>query len=234
MQHNPGTSVQPESHSLLPAISGDTVSADPPRTTSVSFADCQPPRPSSEAHLIGDITATPHIETHADPPPPAKPPPSHPAADSADNPTGSIIDNILRSQAHPKSPSTPFEFPFYTPSALRATTFNIPDNTTGIFTPSACVNRVVVKPCVFGIKDDSCSSVQVKEWSLMDAGANICLTGDLGILADAVDIHPLPITVALNSNGSSVDDCCTKRGYIPLALSEGTITGNSITIPLMP
>ena len=57
----------------------------------------------------------------------------------------------------------------------------------------------------------------------MDAGANICLTGDLGILADAVDIHPLPITVALNGNGSLVDDCCTKRGYIPLALSNGTI-----------
>jgi len=57
----------------------------------------------------------------------------------------------------------------------------------------------------------------------MDAGANICLTGDLGILADAVDIPPLPITVALNGNCSSVDDCCTMRGYIPLALLDNTI-----------
>jgi hypothetical protein len=57
----------------------------------------------------------------------------------------------------------------------------------------------------------------------MDAGANICLTGDLDILADAVDIPPLPIMVALNGSGSLVDDCCTKRGYIPLALSDGTI-----------
>jgi hypothetical protein len=57
----------------------------------------------------------------------------------------------------------------------------------------------------------------------MDAGANICLTGDLEILADVVDITPLPITVALNGNGSSVDDCCTKQGFIPLALSDGTI-----------
>ena len=57
----------------------------------------------------------------------------------------------------------------------------------------------------------------------MDAGANICLTGDLEILADVVDIPPLPITVALNGNGSSVDDCCTKRSFIPLALSDGTI-----------
>ena len=44
----------------------------------------------------------------------------------------------------------------------------------------------------------------------MDAGANICLTGDLEILADVVDIPLLPITVALNGNGASVDDCCTK------------------------
>jgi hypothetical protein len=57
----------------------------------------------------------------------------------------------------------------------------------------------------------------------MDAGVNICLTGDLSILADAVDIPPLPITVALDGNGSSLDDCCTKKGYIPLTLSDGTI-----------
>jgi hypothetical protein len=29
--------------------------------------------------------------------------------------------------------------------------------------------------------------------------------------------------VALNGNGSSLDDCCTKKGYIPLTLSYGTI-----------
>jgi hypothetical protein len=40
----------------------------------------------------------------------------------------------------------------------------------------------------------------------MDAGANICMTGDLSILADVVDIPPLPITVALNRNSTSLDD----------------------------
>jgi hypothetical protein len=84
-------------------------------------------------------------------------------------------------------------------------------------------NAVVITPRVFGIKDDCHSLVQVNDWSLMDAGANICLTDDLGILADAVNIPPLPITVALNGSGSSVDYCCTKRGYIPLDLSDGTI-----------
>ena len=71
MQHNPGASVQePKSYSLQPTISGDTVPADPPRTPPVSFADCQPPGNSSEANLNGDITATPLIEDHIDPPPP--------------------------------------------------------------------------------------------------------------------------------------------------------------------
>jgi hypothetical protein len=57
----------------------------------------------------------------------------------------------------------------------------------------------------------------------MDAGANICLTGDLTILADAVDIPPLPITVTLHGDTSTVDDCCTTKGYIPLTLSDGAI-----------
>ena len=166
---------------------------------------------------------TPIINDHVDPPPPAEPPPSDPAEASNDTPLGSIIDIILKSQARPKSPNTPFEFPFYTPLTLRAMTSNLPDTTTTIFPPSASAIRVVVTPQVFGIKDDRRSSVQIKEWSLMDVGVNICLTGDLGILADAVDIPPLLITVALNGNGSSVDDCCTKRGFIPLALSDGTI-----------
>ena len=90
-------------------------------------------------------------------------------------------------------------------------------------TPSASVIRMIVNPRVFGIKGDCRASVQIKDWSLMDAGANICLTGDLTILANAVDISPLPITVALNGNKPTVDDCCTMKGYIPLTLSDGAI-----------
>jgi len=144
MQHNPGASVQRESYSLHPTFSGETVPAAPPRTPSVSFADCQPPSPSSETNLIGDITVTPIIDDHVDPPPPAEPPPSDPAGDSCDTPLGSIIDNILKKPARSKSPNTPFEFPFYTPSTLRATTSDLPDTTTSIFPPSASVIRVVM------------------------------------------------------------------------------------------
>ena len=57
----------------------------------------------------------------------------------------------------------------------------------------------------------------------MDVGANIRLTGDPTILADATNIPPLPITVALNGNMPTVDDCCTMKGYISLTLSDGSI-----------
>jgi hypothetical protein len=57
----------------------------------------------------------------------------------------------------------------------------------------------------------------------MDTGANICLTGYLDILANAIDIPPLAITVALHGDNTSFNDCCTKVGYIPLALTDRTM-----------
>jgi hypothetical protein len=84
---------------------------------------------------------------------------------------------------------------------------------------------VVAWPRVFGIKQDSRSMVMLKsDWTLMDAGANIFLTGDISLLADAVTISLLPITVALHGDGpSSFDDCCTQMGYLPLTLTDGSI-----------
>jgi hypothetical protein len=123
----------------------------------------------------------------------------------------------------PCSPTTPFEFPFYTPSTLRTLSSNSILQHKDTITPSASVIQMIVNPRVFGIKGDCRASVQIKDWSLMDAGANICLTGDLTILADAVNISPLPITVPLNGNKPTVDDCCTMKGYIPLTLSDGAI-----------
>ncbi len=86
------------------------------------------------------------------------------------------------------------------------------------------VTRIVGSPRVFGLKQDSSSYVQVRRTStsLMDAGANICLTGDLNLLVDVVEIPPLPISVAVQGASPSLDDCCTKRGYLPLQLSDGS------------
>jgi hypothetical protein len=56
----------------------------------------------------------------------------------------------------------------------------------------------------------------------MDAGANICLTGDLNLLVNVVDIPPLPISVAVQGASLSLNNCFTKRGYLPLQLSNGS------------
>ena len=65
-----------------------------------------------------------------------------------------------------------------------------------------------------------------KEWDsplLMDGGANICLTGVLDLLIEVVLITPLPISVATKTEDISLDDCCTKRGQLPLTLANGSV-----------
>ena len=39
----------------------------------------------------------------------------------------------------------------------------------------------------------------------------------------SVDIPPMLISVATSDNTPSIDDCCTKRGYIPLSLTDGSL-----------
>jgi hypothetical protein len=57
--------------------------------------------------------------------------------------------------------------------------------------------------------------------SLIDGGANICITGLLDLLVKVVSIPPLPISVATKKGGISLDDCCTKRDILPLTLVDG-------------
>ncbi len=52
--------------------------------------------------------------------------------------------------------------------------------------------------------------------SMVDGGANICLTGTLSLLVDTISIPPKPISVAVEGAGASIADCCTKRGLLPL------------------
>jgi hypothetical protein len=58
--------------------------------------------------------------------------------------------------------------------------------------------------------------------TLIDGGSNICVTGDLNTLLDVTNITPNDISVALDGVPSSVDDKITKRGLLPLTLSDGT------------
>ena len=57
----------------------------------------------------------------------------------------------------------------------------------------------------------------------MDSGANICLTGVLDLLVDVVTTTPLPISVATKTGDISMDDCCTKKGLIPLTLADRSV-----------
>jgi hypothetical protein len=191
--------------------------ASPTCVPSISFVDC-----TSTVTCLTITLASGPESTHPDPPPPAEPPPT-PTNFAFDQPRGSLIDHIVSGQPRPWSPTTPFEFPFYTPPAFTSVSAVEEQHTTTL--PSDSVMQVVARPRVFGIKNDSCSTVTLKsDWTLMDAGANICLTGDIALLADAVSIPPLPITVALHGNGSSsFNACCMQMGYLLLTLTDGFI-----------
>jgi hypothetical protein len=58
--------------------------------------------------------------------------------------------------------------------------------------------------------------------SLVDGGANICVTGDIALLSDVISTPPLPILVALHGK-STMDDCCTARGRLPIQLDDGSV-----------
>jgi len=161
---------------------------------------------------------------HADVLPPAEPPPTETLV-------GSLMDHILTDPSRQRSPSTPFEFPFPLESSPHI--MSPPTHGRSVLRPVALpdfpsvmdsVTRVIGSPRVFGLRHDSSSYVRVRKTStsLLDAGANICLTGDLQLLVDVVEIPPLPISVAITGNAPSLDDCCTRRGYLPLLLSDGS------------
>jgi hypothetical protein len=57
---------------------------------------------------------------------------------------------------------------------------------------------------------------------LIKGEANICLTGNLDLLVDVIEIPPLPISVAVNAENSTLDNSCTQRGYLPLTLLDGS------------
>jgi hypothetical protein len=92
------------------------------------------------------------------------------------------------------------------------------------------VTHVITTPCVCGLNGDARSRVQrvststgQRFSSMIDGGANICLTGTLSLLVDTISIPPMPNSVAVEGAGASIADCCTKRGLLPLQLTEGGV-----------
>jgi hypothetical protein len=58
--------------------------------------------------------------------------------------------------------------------------------------------------------------------SLINGGANICITGDINLLVDVVNIPLLSILVALHRD-STLNDYCTARGLLPIQLDDGSV-----------
>jgi hypothetical protein len=131
----------------------------------------------------------------------------------------------------PAYPTTPFEFPFHIAEEAYCD-FNVLDGL-----PQPClmdsVTHVVRLPRVCGLSLDDDLVVPVSRAvtgsdtldnpSLMDGGANICLTGILDLLVEVVLIAPLPIMVATKTGNISMDDCCTKRDLLLLTLADGLV-----------
>jgi hypothetical protein len=164
-------------------------------------------------------TAATPSEISSTPRPPAEPPPD-PITTSPENPPGSIISTLYAAWSGSN---------FYQHTTIPADIPSTPTGTPAETPYSTCVPdsviRINVHPRVFGIRWDGPSYVRIihRNKSLMDGGANIYLTGDLSCLQNITDIPPMPITVATTGNDQNVTDCCTKRGFLPLSLPNGTV-----------
>ena len=141
-------------------------------------------------------------------------------------PAGSIADE--KDITRPSSPSTPFEFPVDDGGAqyFDSVIATLPD----IPSTMDSVTRIITSPRVCGLNGDARSRVQRASAggdkgfsSMVDGGANICLTGTLSLLVDTIPISPMPISVAVEGVGVSIADCCTKRGLLPLQLTDGGV-----------
>jgi hypothetical protein len=61
--------------------------------------------------------------------------------------------------------------------------------------------------------------------SLVDGGANVCITNDPSLLLDIVQINPVPLGMAVDTNCPGADPTllCTHKGFIPLPLLDGLV-----------
>jgi hypothetical protein len=203
---------------------GDSSPADSARVPSVSFVDDTTSSPPCAAHKTIDPGARVPTALHVDILPPAEPPPALLPC-IANDPPGLIIHHLLQDHNRPDSPTSTLDYPFNLHYDAMEQSFlaELPP----VPSISESVVRVVGYPRVLGLQQDSQSSFKICQndtpTGLIDGGANICATGDLNILVGVVVIPPLPITAALKKSDATIDDCCTKRRFLPLRISDGSI-----------
>jgi hypothetical protein len=149
-----------------------------------------------------------------DPPPPPPPPPPEPPPSF---PPHSLIDTF----AAPPRPAPAV----FTLTSGQATLTHLPQ----FRSIADSVTHITCNPWICGLRGDPASGAQVLGGAnfcdgMIDGNSNICVTGDLAALVDDVfDIPPVAISVAIEGSPASFDDCITKRGLLPLSISDGTI-----------
>jgi hypothetical protein len=158
---------------------------------------------SNTINLLSKQPPPPNNEQTVLPPPALTPPPRQ-----EDFPPGSLAHNLLRSptcyiqwQGDPTGSTPP-------PTLLDS------------------ITHLIGSPRICGIHGTDATSVTImptgNSCPLIDGGSNICITGDLHLLVDLVDIPPVAISVGLDGPPSLFDDTITKQGLLPLTLSDGT------------
>ena len=170
-------------------------------------------------NTLPEITAPtgPTINDHAQALPPPEPPPKDIF------PPCSFIDDLMRAPSKPticitqlnlrtdqELDSTPTLLPYQIPPILDSLT------------------RVVCSLRMCGIRGEDKTSVKILRVSdcngkLIHSGSNVCVTQNLTILLDISNINPIDISVALDRTSTSLDNRITKRGLLPLTLSDGSI-----------
>jgi hypothetical protein len=164
--------------------------------------------------------------------PPAEPPPTTTASllqhitnhePYVDEPMGSLIC-IITQPYSPAPAQLPISKMAYDTTTLAQLPREYHKSDTNPQTPHR-VSRIATTPRVFGLSNDSKSTARIcrRNSSLMDGGANICVTGDITILVDTIDIPPMAISVAIDGADITEHDCCTKSGYTPLTCDDGSI-----------
>ena len=191
-------------------------------TIPLSHARVRTPSPTPHRSLLDGVAYTIPLEKGR---PPPKTVPCFPQGSLSD--PGILI--------RPASPTTPFEFPF--PMAFDEAPTSFSSDLDTLRLPMDSVTRVVGLPRFFGLRGDNGSYARVTSrvnntstgpasgcsLSMMDGGANICVTGLLELLVDVEPIPPLPISVATKTGTISLDSCCTKKGLLPLTLDDGSV-----------
>jgi hypothetical protein len=157
------------------------------------------------------LNVCPPIPPPDDRPTVLSPPDPPPLSCLDDFPPGSLAHEFI----HPFTPTVKYIGYHDTPKCLHLSS-----------SPLNSAIHMVRSPRVCGINSNDTILVTVTPMGdtcpLIDGGSNICVTEDLNLLVDLIDTPPVAISVALDGAPLPCDDTITKRGLLPLTLSDGT------------